>query len=227
MKEFKYIGNTIQPVDYARQITENGSGKRMYATPSGVIYPSITTILNILSEDHLQKWRKRIGDKEADRIGKYSRERGDVIHDMVEKYLKNQDPKDFLPQDPMLKILFKQMRPYLDKIDLIEALETPLYSDKFKLAGRCDCIATYDGITSVIDFKGSGKEKKESWIKNYYIQASFYAAAYFERTGIWIPQIVIMITGEEGGTQIFKEKPWTWWDDLNKVRKLYKEREGI
>lgn len=227
MKTFNYIGSPLQPIDFAVQITEDGSGKRRYRTPTGQVFPSITTILSIMSEVHLAKWRKRVGDVEADKIGKYARERGDAVHNLFEQYLKNKDPKEFLPKDPMLQMLFKQIRPRLDLIDQIQIQEKPLYSNRFELAGRCDTIAEYDGVLSVIDFKGSGKEKKEEWIENYFIQAAFYAYAYFERTGIKVPQIVIMISGEIGGAQVYKEKPWKWWDKLAKIRKQYKDREGI
>ena len=46
-----------------------------------------------------------------------------------------------------------------------------LYSDKYKVAGRVDCIAGYKGIPSIIDFKTSSKERNDDWNVNYYIQA--------------------------------------------------------
>ena len=78
-----------------------------------------------------------------------------------------------------------------------------MYSDKYKLAGRVDCIAEYDGVLSVIDFKTSAKERKEEYNQNYYIQASAYAEMFEEMTGTPINQIVILVVTENGTVQEF------------------------
>ena len=54
----------------------------------------------------------------------------------------------------------------LDKINNIHALEKPLYSEYFGIAGRVDCIAEYEGeLSAVIDFKTSKKIKPEKWLE--------------------------------------------------------------
>ena len=85
-------------------------------------------------------------------------------------------------------------------------MEIPLYSDQLKVAGTADCIAEYNGKLSVIDFKTSKKPKKEGWIEDYYIQAFFYAIAFFERTGVIPEQVVIMIAVRDVfEVQVFKK----------------------
>ena len=65
-----------------------------------------------------------------------------------------------------LMCLFKQLRDsVLQKIDNIYAQECGLYSDKYKIAGRVDCIAEYDGVLSIIDFKTSTSERKDSTMR--------------------------------------------------------------
>ena len=104
--------------------------------------------------------------------------------------------------------LFKQLaKETLDNVDNIHAQECGLYSDKYKVAGRVDCIAEYNGKLSIIDFKTSTKERSDEWNENYYIQASAYAEMYEERTGKPIDQIVILVVTEDGVVQEFiKEK---------------------
>ena len=88
--------------------------------------------------------------------------------------------KNFLPY-----VLFGQLRPYLDRsVNNILAQECGLYSDKYRVAGRVDCIAKYNGVKSIIDFKTSTKERNDEWNESYYIQASAYAEMFEERTGI-------------------------------------------
>tara|TARA_R100000234_G_scaffold93805_1_gene62014 strand:- start:310 stop:738 length:429 start_codon:yes stop_codon:yes gene_type:complete len=120
---------------------------------------------------------------------------------MCEDYLNNKDVSDtpFLPH-----VLFKQLRDKsLHNINNIHAQECALYSDKYEVAGRVDCIAEYNGNLSVIDFKTSSKERKDEWNESYYIQASAYAEMYRERTSIQIDQIVILVVTEDGVVQEF------------------------
>ena len=107
--------------------------------------------------------------------------------------------KKFLPY-----CLFGQLqKKVLHKIDNIRAQECGLYSDKYKVAGRVDCIAEYNGKLSIIDFKTSSKERNDAWNENYYIQASAYAEMFEERTGIEINQICVLVVTEDGAVQEF------------------------
>ena len=122
---------------------------------------------------------------------------------MCEDYLNNEDMKEhekkFLPY-----CLFGQLqKKVLHKIDNIRAQECGLYSDKYKVAGRVDCIAEYNGKLSIIDFKTSSKERNDAWNENYYIQASAYAEMFEERTGVEINQICILVVTEDGAVQEF------------------------
>jgi genome maintenance exonuclease 1 len=199
-------------------------GIRLYETPEGNKYPSITTVLSVRNEtglmewrgpgqDGLTEWRKRVGEDVANHITRTAADRGTKVHYMCEDYLNNTEKnfpdkwkehkKNFLPY-----CLFGQLKnKVLCNIDDIYAQEAGLYSDKYKVAGRVDCIAKYNGVPSIIDFKTSTKERKDEWNENYYIQGSAYAEMFEERTGIEISQIVILVVTEDGTVQEFiKEK---------------------
>jgi CRISPR/Cas system-associated exonuclease Cas4 (RecB family) len=142
----------------------------------------------------------------------------------IEDFLKNK----LLQGHPLLiRMLLEDLRPYLCKINSIHCQEQVLYSDKYKIAGRCDFIGEYDHLLSVVDFKGSKRSKKEEWIKDHFLQTSFYAYAYYERTGWKINQCVILMANEQGSGQEFIVKPWDYWNELKKVRQDYKEKFGI
>ena len=100
--------------------------------------------------------------------------------------------------------VFNRLRFKLSNINNIYGLETPLHSDKLRVAGTADCVADYNGVLSVIDFKTSRKTKREEWIEDYYIQTMFYAAAFFEMTGAIPEQVVILIAVRESNdVQVF------------------------
>ena len=67
------------------------SGKRHYQVKkdNDIIgtFPSVTTILSATSDKSgLVKWRKRVGEEEANRISTLSMNRGTVMHRLVELY---------------------------------------------------------------------------------------------------------------------------------------------
>ena len=184
--------------------TKNLNRKRFYQTPDGKLYPSITTVLQKRKMAGLMEWRKNVGDDVANYIARTAAHRGTKVHHMCEDFLNNNfdeetHKKNFLPY-----VLFGQMKPVLmQKVNNILAQECGLYTDKYRVAGRVDCIAEYNGVKSIIDFKTSRKERNDDWNESYYIQASAYAEMFEERTGIEINQIVILVVTEDGVVQEF------------------------
>lgn len=181
---------------------------RFYQTPTGNIYPSITTVLGALSKEHLDAWRDRIGEEEAKKISLHASGRGTDLHAVLESFIKNEEL--VFPEDPRskVKIMFNRMKRVLGKsCDEVLAQEVPLYSDLFRIAGRCDLIAKWDGTLSIIDFKGSSKAKKTAWIQGYFMQATGYSLMFEEQTGIKVEDIVILMCGEDDfSCQVFTEK---------------------
>lgn len=190
--------NHCAPKELIELTTESINGRRYYVTPKGK-YPSITTVLSAFPKPELLKWRQRVGEEQANKITKEATTNGTRIHAICEDFLNNK-PLDL----PLLeKESFLKLKPHLLNINNIHGLEVPLYSDQLRIAGRTDCIAEYDGVLSVIDFKTSRKVKKEEWILDYFLQATMYSIAYYELTGIKIKQIVILIAVTEDESQIF------------------------
>ena len=115
------------------------------------------------------------------------------------------------------------MKPHIDKINNIRALESPLYSKILGLAGRVDCIAEYNKELCVIDFKGSTRIKNKDDIENYFLQAAAYALMWQERTGEKCKKICIIIGTEKGITQVFVENTIDYVKKLQKVISTYRK----
>jgi len=191
-KKFHHL-NDINENGYEPSIRDEIDGKRVYITPAGDTYPSITSILGSQSKPGIGEWRKRVGAIEANRIIQDSSKLGTAVHDLCERYLYNNLQPTFQPDHPEAIEVFNRLRFKLSNIQNIYGLELPLHSDMLKVAGTADCVAEYNGVLSVIDFKTSRKSKREDWIEDYYIQTMFYAAAFFEMTGALPEQVVILI----------------------------------
>ena len=99
---------------------------------------------------------------------------------------------------------FLQIKPYLDlNLGSIYGIEAPLYSSRLRTAGRCDLLAGWQGVNSIIDFKTSRRLKKEEYIESYFLQATCYSLMAEERTTLKFPQIVIIIAVDHEDPQIF------------------------
>jgi genome maintenance exonuclease 1 len=173
------------------------------------------------------KWRERVGEEEANKISTQAATRGTAVHQLAEDYLNNKEDwsKGSMPSN---LFAFNQIKTILDKrVNNIWAQEVPLYSDKFMIAGRVDCIAEFDGELTIIDFKTSRKPKKAEWIQNYFLQAAFYAAAFYERTGVAIKKFAIIITVDGDDPQVFTGNTHDYLRELLEVRTEYAEIKGI
>lgn len=199
------------------------NGRRHYVTPEGFRYASITTALSILSRDSIREWRNRVGEEEANRISGIASSRGTKIHKMCEDYLNNELSMEKIL--PVHKEMFLSIKPILDeKINTIYVQEEQLWSDYLKIAGTVDCIAEFDGVLSVIDFKTSKRLKKKEEISGYFQQASAYCVMFEERTKIPVNQIVILIAVDNESPQVFIEKRDNYiWDCIDTIGKYYKE----
>ena len=223
---------THKAVKLPNLVTTTLNKKRFYNTPEGKLYPSITTVLSIRKKDGLIEWRKRVGDDVANYISGNAVRRGIKIHEMCEDYLNNMHDdalfETYEKEHFLYWCLFKQLRDQaLCDIDNIYAQEVGLYSDKYKVAGRVDCIAEYNGVLSAIDFKTSTKERTDDWNENYYIQGAAYAEMFEERTEIKVNQIVILVVTEDGTVQKFVKNKYPFLELLVESVTKWEERNEI
>ena len=202
-------------------------GKRFYVTPSGKKYPSMTTVLQLMTAEGIAKWRAHVGDEVANKVSAQSTRRGTLMHKLCEDYVNNEeiDTSKLMPLDLQnFNALKEQMDIHFGKV---YGQEIALYSDFLEMAGRVDCIAEYKGKLSIIDYKTSKKVKKKENIKNYFMQAAGYAVMYEEIFKQPINQLVILMSVDHEGVVEFVEKRDNYIHDLIALRKKYKEKHNI
>ena len=226
MKQFIHLDN--QPYWDLNTVTSDEG--RLYETPEGSKYPSVTTVTGWDKRLFFKKWRKENPQESKRVLG-----RGNIFHEIVENYLNNKDP--FEKENPSdywntyiesAKELFHILKDELNKIDNIRVQETALWSKLLTLAGRVDCIAEYNGKLSIIDFKTSTKPKSEKDIENYFLQATAYAIMWHERTKQPINQIVILVATDEGFSQVFTADPVDYVPKLRDcINKYYQEQKQL
>jgi genome maintenance exonuclease 1 len=196
---------------------ETIDGVRYYKVPTEgdlLKLVSITSVTSHHNKHIFENWRKRVGEEEANRVNKAATSRGTDLHSLAEDYLNN--VSDFSETSLIAKHLFKIIKPELNNINNIHALESSLYSKILGIAGTVDCIAEYKGELSIIDFKTSKKEKPRDWIEHYFVQAAAYACMFYELTGISVKKLVILMTCEDGECVVYEE-----YDKAKYIKLLY------
>jgi len=203
---------------------------RVYTDPDNNPYPSITTILSILSEAGIAAWRARVGEEEANRISTQALARGTAVHELIEMYVNNSyrpasQEKGIQPLPHILQT-FYDIQPVIDKnLTKVYAQEAPLYSKHLGVAGTVDCVGIWNGKNSVIDWKTSRKIKKKEWVSGYFMQCAAYAIMWEERTGMPITQLVVGIAVDNEQPQVFIAHRDDWDKELIKTINEYKQRK--
>jgi len=193
---YQYIDYPTIEIDQRRHYDLGGTRR----------YPSITTLLGATGDKtYLKEWRDRVGATEANRISHEAALRGTNVHTLIDRYLKKQPihAEEFSPNH---LLLFKSLIRELKKINRVYGQEVVLYSDILRIAGRCDLIAEYNGVMAIIDYKTSSRIKDESQIKDYFLQAAFYAIAHNSMFNTSIQQIIILMAIENHLPRTFKKQ---------------------
>lgn len=196
-----------------RMIVQDNSGPyRVYHTPEGNSYMSVTSWLDSIKTDDdkkgLKSWRDRIGDDEANIVMGIASGRGTHLHKLCENLVLNEPFDPVAMNNPPAVMLFKQIRKWLmDNVVTTLGAEIPLYSDRLQLAGSADNVSRLkNGNVAILDYKNARNENKEKYIYSYYLQLTLYAEMVKEMYGIIVDEIIILMASEHG-FKCFSKRP--------------------
>ena len=193
---------------YPKSTRESIQGLRHYAIDgSEEKLPSVTTVLSKTKSkedsESIQRWIKRVGEKEADKIKNEAAARGTAMHKYLEDLILGQRSLDLTnlgqQAQKMAEIIVERG---LNDCSEIYGTEAVLYYPGL-YAGSCDLIAKYKDKVSIIDFKQTNKPKQREWIGDYFLQMGAYGMAHDAVYGTVIEQGVIMMCSKDGYYQQF------------------------
>ena len=194
---------------------------------------SPTRVLDMTSDKSgLEAWRKRVGEKEAERIVQKSIAIGKNMHGYLEYKIKGEKPimlKTYRKTATALGnlILRKGLRNKLDEYWGLEARVH--FSDYYR--GVIDLVGVYEGDPCIIDFKQKRSTQRREWIYDYFTQIAAYGMAHNKMFGTKIKKGVILIATQQGDFQRFDVKGSEWRkhcsDFLKRLRKCEKNVQKI
>ena len=196
--KYSYPKSSRAKLDGLRHYTIDGSQKKL---------PSVTTILGQTQpkekQESLERWRNRVGSREAQKITRDAAIRGTAMHKYLEDLIRGQRSLDLTPlgveATKMAEIIVERG---LNDCSEIYGIEATLYYPNL-YAGSVDLVAKYKDKVSIIDFKQTNKPKQREWIGDYFLQMAAYGMAHDAVYGTTIEQGVIMMCSKDGYYQQF------------------------
>ena len=209
------------PINFKQAELIEKDNAHFYQTPTGEIYPSITTILHETmangKKESLQNWKEQ--EIASDYITQEAATIGTETHKLIENHINEVRQTDDVR---LLSVAhFNNLIPFLQKINNVHGTELRLYSNAMKLAGTSDCIASYDGELSIIDYKTKRSNQKEEWMTDHFIQGTAYSQMFKELTGIEAKQVVILVSSEKNSRMEFVKNTEDYKDLLTQRLNQY------
>jgi len=198
VERYVYPKSTREKLAGLRHYTVDGQEKPL---------PSVTTVLGQTQskekQESLDRWRQRVGPREAQKVTQDAAIRGTAMHKYLEDLILGQRSLDLTPvgqnAQTMAEIIVERG---LNDCSEIYGVEAVLYYPEL-YAGSVDLVAKYQDKISIIDFKQTNKPKQREWIGDYFLQMAAYGMAHDVVHGTNIEQGVIMMCSKDGFYQQF------------------------
>ena len=164
----------------------------------------------------LEKWRRKIGNEEADRIVAHSIAVGKSMHTYLERKIKNKKGSLLLAGDPNIAMATKLAELIIKKglkgrLQEVWGVEAHLHFGNY-YRGIADLIGIYEDEPCIIDFKQKRKPQLEHYdsIKNYFTQMAAYGMAHNRMCKTKIRKGVVLIATHDRKFQTFTIKGDAW-----------------
>jgi len=183
----------------------NARGERVYGTPCGDL-PSVTTVLRATGSEAdkagIERWKERVGPLEAERTRKAAADRGNRLHDALDKYLGDPflQPCDVQPTGDSW---WDSVVSFVRDIETVHLSEGAVWHPRALYAGTLDLLATIRGKLVLVDWKTASKPKRREWIGDYEIQCAAYAAAVRALFGVDLGLAAIVVALDDRPAQVF------------------------
>ncbi len=158
--------------------TVRQQGNQWIATAQGYRFPSVTAILNATRpREHLEAlaaWRQRVGMAEAASIASAASRRGTGTHRQIQHFLEGK-PVDCTAH---VQPYWESFLPVLQTLRAVRLVEGYVFHGDLGYAGQVDCIASYQGVPCVCEWKTADRPKGSvDRLYDYPLQLAAYCGA--------------------------------------------------
>jgi hypothetical protein len=215
----------------AKQVRE--SGKQYYVNLHGDRIPSVTTILNATKprehRERLFNWQQRIGVEQAAEITKSASRRGTGTHRYIQRYLQGEAVE--CPES--VRPYWESVQPVLKAVNGIRLVEGTVFHDELRYAGIADCIASFEGVPCLCEWKTSDRPKKTlDRLYDYPLQMVAYCGAanqLYRDYNLNLCHALLVVAIPETPAEIFWFEPAAiadYWEQWEARVRMYWRRLG-
>lgn len=173
------------------------NGQRLYETPRGK-FPSVTSILSATKDKgYLERWKQKVGNREAERIRTDAATRGRTLHEMAETFM--------LHGTPGSGPWWTSIEEFLKDITGVHLIEGPVWHP-LGFAGTVDALVDWRGVPTVIDWKTARSFRRASWVEDYKLQTVAYGGAanwLYRDHGFKVQRGIVVVALEDQPAQVF------------------------
>jgi len=170
--------------------TKTTGGLRLYRGR----WPSVTTILKVIEKSHLDDWKARVGEEEADRVVRDAQAFGNRVHAIAHKIATGAP----VQVEPEMEPFAQAFRDFLETcVEEVLGAELTLVAEKREFAG------TLDLYVRLKDSKGGGKavvdlKTTKSLTRDHGLQTTAYGLLLTDNGHEVNRRLVVRIKKEEG-----------------------------
>jgi ATP-dependent exoDNAse (exonuclease V) beta subunit len=198
----------LLPQYHVKQV--RSQGKSYYVDDRGQQLPSVTTILNATRSaeqwERLANWKQRVGAEEAQRISSTASRRGTGTHRQIQRYLRGEG----VQCSETVKPYWQSVEPILQKIDTVRLVEGTVFHYELGYAGQVDCVASYQGIPCVCEWKTADRPKESvDRLYDYPLQLAAYWGAvnqFYQDHDLNLAHALLVVAVPEMPAEVF------WFD---------------
>lgn len=218
------------------------AGEQYYVSdyPSGeqrgdrsIRLPSVSTILNATRSPEqrqaLAQWRQRVGSEEANRISGSASRRGTGTHKQVSRYLQG----EAVVCSEAIRPYWESLKPVLQAIEQVRLVEAPVLHAELGYAGKVDCIASYDGIPCLCEWKTADRPKHSlERLNDYPLQVAAYWGAvnrFYQADGVDLQHALLAIAIPDQPAEVFwldEEAIAPYWEQWQERVAMFWRRQG-
>lgn len=214
-----------------KQVRE--AGKQYYVNPQGDRFPSVTTILNATKpredRERLWNWQQRVGVEQAAEITQKASRRGTGTHRYVQRYLQGET----IECPETIRPYWESLEPVLKAVDGIRLVEGLLFHDTLGYAGIVDCVASFEGVPCICEWKTSDRPKGSiDRLYDYPLQLVAYCGAanqLYRDYNLNLCHALLVVAIPETPAEIFWFEPSAiaqYWEQWEARVKMYWRRFG-
>jgi hypothetical protein len=209
------------------------TGKQDYLSPAGDRCPSVTTILNATrsaaDRARLRDWQQRIGLEQATAITHTASRRGTGTHRQIQRYLQGEP----VTCSDAVAPYWQSIYPVLQALEQVRLVEGMVLHDRLRYGGVVDCVAQYQGVPCVCEWKTADRPKESvERLYDYPLQLAAYCGALnhlYQEQSLELSHALLVVAIADQPAEIFwfdAEDLAAYWQAWSDRLDQYWRRQG-